>query len=229
MFLRTKMNSGKRSENLEDNLYLKKVNMENENKESKSNGMELLENVIKSNMENIEQNIKLQSDIEDHTNLLNDVQMSLQEIHSIYDDAARFSKLEEAKRTEFLASIPTQVEAVLSKESKDDLKGFAKDIKWKKIFIWSGIGIFVFSVLVLIASVNFATKWYKESIKAKSELRQNILNEIADEGKEIYDENKIKVLSENTQIMQLWIKNNPKKAEDFLRFKDGFEASMKSK
>jgi hypothetical protein len=41
--------------------------MENESKESKSNGMELLENVIKSNKENIEQNIKLQFAIEDHT------------------------------------------------------------------------------------------------------------------------------------------------------------------
>ncbi|WP_404985354.1 hypothetical protein ACI513_19260 [Chryseobacterium sp. M5] len=165
--------------------------MENENKESKSNGMELLENVIKSNMENIEQNIKLQSDIEDHTNLLKDVQMSLQEMHSIYDDAVRFSKVEEVKRTEFLASIPTQVEAVLSIETKDDLEGFGKDIKWKKIFIWSGIGVFVFSVLVLISSINFATNWYRQSIKAKSELRQDVLNEIADEGKKIFDESEI--------------------------------------
>ena len=47
--------------------------MENESKESKSNGMELLENVIKSNKENIEQNIKLQFAIEDHTTLLNDL------------------------------------------------------------------------------------------------------------------------------------------------------------
>jgi len=203
--------------------------MENENKESKSNGMELLENVIKSNMENIEQNIKLQSDIEDHTNLLNDVQMSLQEMHSIYDGAVRFSKLEEAKRTEFLASIPSQVETVLSKGTKDDLEGFAKGLKWKKIFIWSGIGVFVFSVLVFIASINFSTNWYRESIKAKSELRQDILNEIANEGKNIYDEDEIKILSENTQIMQSWIKSNPKKAEDFLRFRDGYEASMKSK
>lgn len=203
--------------------------MENENKESKSKGMELLENVIKSNMENIEQKIKLQSDIEDLTNLLNDVQMSLQEMHSFYDDAVRFSKLEDAKRTEFLASIPTQVETVLSKETEDDLKSFGKDIKWKKIFIWSGIGIFVFSVLVLIASINFATNWYKESIKAKSELRQDILNEIAGEGKKIYNENEIKTLSENTQIMQLWIKSNPKKAEGFLRFKDGFKASRENR
>ncbi len=34
-------------------------------KNLKGNGMELLENVIKSNMENIEQNIKLQSAIEE--------------------------------------------------------------------------------------------------------------------------------------------------------------------
>lgn len=78
---------------------------------------------------------------------------------------------------------------------------------------------------MFIISINFATNWYKESIKVKSELRQDILNEIAGEGKKIYDENEIKILTENTQVMQLWIKNNPKKAEDFLRFKDGFEAS----
>ncbi|CEJ70923.1 MULTISPECIES: hypothetical protein [Chryseobacterium] len=203
--------------------------MENENQESKRNGMELLENVIKSNMENIEQNIKLQSAIEDHTNLLNEIQMSLQEIHSIYDDAVRFSKLEEAKRTEFLANIPTQVETVLSKETKNDLEGFGKDIKWKKIFILSGIGVFVFAVLVFITSINFSTNWYRESIKAKSELRQDILNEIADEGKKIYEENEIRILRENTQLMQLWIKNNPKIAEYFLRFKDGYEANKEDR
>ena len=68
-----------------------------------------------------------------------------------------------------------------------------------------------------------------KSIKSKSELRQDILNEIAGEGKRIIDEKEIKILKENTEIMQLWMKNNPKKAEDFLRFKEGFEASKKSR
>ena len=203
--------------------------MENENKESKSNGMELLENVIKSNKENIEQNIKLQFAIEDHTTLLNDLKICLEDGQSINNETVVFFKLVQAKITELIANIPTQIETVLSKETKDYLDGFGKDIKWKKIFIWSGIGVFIFSVLVFIASINFSTNWYRESIKAKSELRQDILNEIANEGKNIYDENEIKILSENTQIMQSWIKSNPKKAEDFLRFKDGFEASMKSK
>lgn len=202
--------------------------MENENKESKSNGMELLENVIKSNKENIEQNIKLQFAIEDHTTLLNEVQISFEDGQSTNNETVAFMKVEQTKRVEFLDSIPTQIETVLSKEAKDYLDGFGKDIRWKKKFIWSGIGVFVFAVLVLIVSINFATNWYKESIKAKSELRQDILNEIADEGKKIYDENEITILRENTQIMQLWIKNNPKKAEDFLRFKDGYNASKEN-
>jgi len=202
--------------------------MENESKESKSNGMELLENVIKSNKENIEQNIKLQFAIEDHTTLLNEVQISLEDGQSTNNETVAFMKVEQTKRVVFLDSIPTQVETVLSKEAKDYLDGFGKNIRWKKKFIWSGIGVFVFAVLVLIVSINFATNWYKESIKAKSELRQDILNEIADEGKKIYDENEITILRENTQIMQLWIKNNPKKAEDFLRFKDGYNASKEN-
>jgi len=203
--------------------------MENQkqNEESKSNGMELLGNVIKSNKDNIEQTVKLQLTIEDHTTLLNDVQISLEDGQSTNNETVAFFKLEQTKRDEFLASIPTQIVTVLSKEAKDYLEGFGKNIKWKKQFIWSGIGVFVFAVLVLIISINFATNWYKESIKAKSELRQDILKDIADEGKKIYNENEIKILSENTQVMQLWIKNNPKKAEDFLRFKDGFEAKNK--
>ena len=203
--------------------------MENENKESTSNGMELLENVIKSNMENSEQNINLQFAIQDLTTLLNDVQMSLQEGHSINNETVVFFKLEQNKRDEFIANIPSHIETVLSREAKDYLEDFGKNIKWKKQFIWIGIGVFVFTVLVFITSINFATNWYKESIKAKSELRQDILNEIADEGRKIYDENEIKILSDNTQVMQLWIKNNPKKAEDFLRFKDGFVASKENK
>ena len=203
--------------------------MENENIESKSNGMELLENVIKSNMENIEQNVKLRFAIEDHTTLLNDLKISLEDGQSINKETVLFFKLVQTKITELIASIPTQTEMVLSKETKDYLDGFGKDVRWKKKFIWSGIGVFVFAVLVLIASINFSTNWYKESIKAKSELRQDILNEIADEGKKIYDENEITILRENTQIMQLWIKNNPKEAEDFLKFRAGFVANKNNK
>ncbi|RXM40437.1 hypothetical protein BOQ62_05555 [Chryseobacterium sp. CH21] len=157
--------------------------MENENKVSNSNGMELLEKLIQSNKENIEQNVELRFAIEDHTTLLHNLQMSLEGGQSLCDETASLFKLERAKRAEFIASIPTRVETVLSKETRNYLDDFQNNIKRGKKFIWGGIGIFVIAVIVLITSINFASNWYKESIKAKSELRQDILKEIADEGK----------------------------------------------
>ena len=204
---------------------------QNQNEDTKSNGMELLENVIKSNEKNIasneaniEQFVKVEFVVEDFINSSKHIQTGLRDVSAKYDDVEKLYELEQVKRTEFLANIPTKIETVLSQETIDFYGNFENKVKRLEKFIWSGIGVAVFSVLLLIISINFATKWYKESIKAKSELRQDILNEIAGEGKKIYEEKEIKILSENTEIMQLWIKNNPKKGEDFLRFKDGFDA-----
>lgn len=205
--------------------------MENENQESKSNGMELLENVIKSNYNNIasniesrESNAEVKSDIEDLLLAIGQLQLDFEVVKGIPNEVLGFYEKEQLSRNQHLADIATIIKAVISQKTSDYLESLQKTAKRLEKFIWSGIGVAIFAVFVLIISINFATNWYKESIKAKSELRQDILNEIADEGKIIYDENEVKILSENTQVMQLWIKNNPKKAEDFLRFKDGFEA-----
>lgn len=185
--------------------------MENQkqNEESKSNGMELLENVIKSNERNTASNEKnMESNAEVKAGIENLV-LAIAQLQLDF---------------EIVKEIPTKIEIVLSQETKGFYEDFYKKMEMKEKFNWSGLGIFILGIFTFVLSITFATNWYKESIKAKSELRQDILNEIADEGKKIYDENEIKILSENTQVMRLWIKNNPKKAEDFLRFKDGFEA-----
>lgn len=186
------MNFGKRSGNQDKYQLLKVTKMENQkqNEESKSSGMELLENVIKSNenniasnVENKESNAELADDIEDLLLAIGPVQLDLEIVKKFPDEALAFYEKEQLARNQFLASIPTQIETVISKETKYYLEGFKKDIKWRKKFIWSGIGVFVFAVLVFITSINFATNRYKASIKAKSELRQDILNEIAGGGK----------------------------------------------
>ena len=209
--------------------------MENQqqNDETKSNGIELLENVIKSNEktvasneENIEQCVKVQFDIEDLMSSFKHMQTDLLEVKTKYSEVVEFYEIEEEKRAEFLAKIPAKTETVLSQETIDFYENLEKRMKRKDKIIWSGFVTFILGIFTLIFSINFATNWYKESIKSKSELRQDILNEIADEGKKIYNENEITILRENTEIMQLWIKNNPKKAEDFLRFKEGFEARL---
>ena len=203
----------------------------NQIEESKTDGFELLEKVIKSNEENIKSNedkiklyVKLRFMFEDHLKMMGQTQLDFEAVGETYQDAMKFHELESVKRTEFLKNIPTKIEAVLSPETVEDFEKINSKMKEMKILTWSSLGTMILGILILVISINFATKWYKESIKAKSELRQNILNEIAGEGKKIYDESEVKALSENTKLMQLWIKNNPKKAEDFLRFKDGYEA-----
>ncbi|WP_295677776.1 hypothetical protein [uncultured Empedobacter sp.] len=202
-----------------------------QNEESKSSGMELLENVVKSNenniasnLENKESNAEVKAGIEDLVLAIGQLQLDLEVVKEIPNEVLALYEKEQLSRNQYLADIATIIEAVISKKISDFLESFQKPAKRMEKFIWSGIGVAFFSVLVLIISINFATNWYKESIKAKSELRQDILNEIAGEGKKIYDENEIRILTDNTKVMQLWIKKNPKKAGDFLQFKDGFEA-----
>lgn len=208
----------------------------NQNEESKSSGIELLENVIKSNerniasnLENMESNVKVQADVEDLVSSIGQMQLDIEVVKEIYNETLNFYEREQLARNQYLLNIASIIEAVITQKTSDYLQSLQKTANRMGKFIWGGMGVAIFTVLGLIVSINFAKDWYKESIKAKSELRQDILNEIADEGKKIYDENEIKILSENTQLMQLWIKKNPKKAEDFLRFKDGFKASKEIK
>ena len=207
--------------------------MENDDQieESKSDGFKLLENVIRSNEDNIKSNnnrieiySKLAFALEDHLTIMGQTQLDFEVVAETYQDAMKFHELESVKRTEFLKNIPTKIEAVLSPETVEDFEKINSKMKEMKIVSWSGLGTMILGILILVISINFATNWYKESIRSKSEIRADILNEIADEGKKIYNENEVKVLTDNTKLMQLWIKNNPKKAEDFLRFKDGYEA-----
>ena len=212
--------------------------MENQqqNEETKSNGIELLENVIKSNektfasnIENLQSKAELRADIEDLVLAIGQMQLYFEAVNEFHNETLKFYEIEQSKRAEFLAKIPTKTETVLSRETINFYDNLERKMKRKEKFVWGGFGTFILGIFTLIFSINFATNWYKESIKAKTELRQDILNEIAGEGKRIIDEKEIKILKENTEIMQLWIKNNPKKAEDFLRFKEGFEASKKSR
>jgi hypothetical protein len=212
--------------------------MENQqqNDETKSNGIKLLENVIKSNektvasnIENLQYKAELRSDIEDLVLAIGQMQLYFEAVNEFHNETLKFYKLEQSKRVEFLAKLPTKIETVLSQETIDFYENLEKRMKRKDKIIWSGFVTFILGIFTLIFSINFATNWYKESIKSKSELRQDILNELAAERKKIYDENEVRILKENTEIMQLWIKNNPKEADGFLRFKDGFVASKKSK
>ena len=114
--------------------------MENQqkNEETKSNGIILLENVIKSNErtvasneENIEQCVKVQFDIEDLISSFKHMQTELQEVKEKYNEEVKFYKIEQEKRAEFLAKIPTKTETVLSQETIDFYENLEKRMKRK--------------------------------------------------------------------------------------------------
>jgi lysozyme family protein len=98
----------------------------------------------------------------------------------------------------------------------------------KNIFYGMIAALFL-SVLTTAGNIFFTKQWYAESIKSKSEIRQEILNEIKKDGQSIYKDEDYLQLQNNTELMNKWIEKNPKDAKNFLRFKDGYEASKESK
>jgi hypothetical protein len=104
--------------------------MENQkpNDESKSSGMELLENVINSNERNIasndknmESNVELKGNIESFLFMMGETQQDLAVVNRSCKDLFGFYEKEQLARDQFLASIPTKAEIVLSQETRDYL------------------------------------------------------------------------------------------------------------
>ena len=133
--------------------------MENNNqiKESKSDGFELLENVIRSNEDNIKSNnnrieiySKLAFALEDHLTIMGQTQLDFEAVGETYEDAMKFHELESVKRTEFLKNIPTKIEAVLSPETVGHFEKIDSKIKEMKIVSWSGLGTMILGILILV-------------------------------------------------------------------------------
>lgn len=80
------------------------------------------------------------------------------------------------------------------------------------------------AVIILFGTGHFSFKWYSESIRAKSEIRQEILDEIKRYGKAIFEIEDYNQLKYNTDLMNKWMKKNQKDCEKFLRFKEGYES-----
>lgn len=175
--------------------------MNNEN--TQDDPLQLFNKVIESNQENILTN-----------------QATLIAINNFEKLAER----EESNRTKFLEALPGKVEVHFAKEEVDSIIAMEKQLRYTKYDRIAIFGTVATAAVVMLISVYFATNWYSTSIKAKSELRKEILDEIKNDGKEIYKIEEVKQLQHNTEIMNKWMQKNPKDAEKFLRFKDGYES-----
>lgn len=213
-------------ENQEKN---QKGNQEYNQNHNQNNGLELLKKVIETNERNTEQGIKTEFVYEDLLNLKGETESTMRGFNATILKLSESLEKEGQERNEFIERIPKTIEIIPSEDYLNLNKSFEKNSKFMKNVFYGMIAALFLSVIITAGNIFFTKQWYVESIKSKSEIRQEILDELAIERKKIYDENEITILKDNTEIMQLWIKNNPKDAKNFLRFKDGYEASKESK
>lgn len=191
---------------------------------NQDNGLELLKKVIETNEENIAQLIRLKFVSEDLLNLKGETEASVRGLNLTILKLIETFKNEKQEREKFLEKIPKNIETQFSEDSLNHLNNFEKKSKSMKYLFFGSIGVLLLSVLVIFMSSFFAKKWYSESIKTKSEIREEILNEIKNDGKGIYKASDYEQLRQNTILINKWIERNPKDSEGFMKFKEGFEA-----
>ncbi len=183
--------------------------MENQNI-PQNDGFELLKKIIESNNENISQS-KLYVRQQTETNgFLKDLFTQMKGMTTIIQKSVN----------SFPNSI-TLVNSPQTQESIDSLKELLQKKTLREFFALIMAGL---SLLTIIVVSFLAKQWYSESIRTKTEIRQEILDEIKNEGKSIYKVKDYKQLQHNTTMMNKWMDSYPKAGKEFMKFKKGYES-----
>ena len=202
-------------------------NQEYNQEHSQNNGLELLKKVIETNERNIEQGIKTEFVYEDLLNIKGATESTMRRFNATILKLSESLEKETQERNEFIERIPKTIEIIPSEDYLNLNKSFEKNSKLVKIIFYGMIAALFLSVIITAGNIFFTKQWYVESIKSKSEIRQEILDVIKKDGQSIYKDEDYLQLQHNTELMNKWMNKNPKDAEKFLRFKDGFEAGRK--
>lgn len=199
-------------------------NQERSQEHNQNNGLELLKKVIETNERNTEQGIKTAFVYEDLLNIKGETESTMRRFNATILKLSESLEKEVQERNKFIERIPKTIEIVPSEDYLNLNKALEKNSKFMKIIIYGMIAALFLSVLTTAGNIFFTKQWYAESIKSKSEIRQEVLDEIKKEGQSIYKDEDYQQLLHNTELMNKWMKKNPKDAKNFLKFKDGFES-----
>lgn len=194
---------------MSDNKF-KDKDINTENDSSQDSGIELLHLVIESNRA-----VEISGKAIFH--MYCDIKEDMKKIHILAQE-------ENLKRETLFKSIPDKIIAEISPESVLQLEKFNRKTEIVKYLVFGSLAILLISFFVLTATIYLGKNWYRESIRTKTEVREEILKEIKNENKAIYETEQIKQLEHNTTLMKKWMKKNPKDAEKFLKFKEGYES-----
>ena len=194
---------------MSDNKF-KDKDINTENDSSQDSGIELLHLVIESNKA-----VEISGKAIFH--MYCDIKEDMKKIHILAQE-------ENLKRETLFKSIPDKIIAEISPESVLQLEKFNRKTEIVKYLVFGSLAILLISFFVLTATIYLGKNWYRESIRTKTEVREEILEEIKDENKAIYETEQVKQLEHNTTLMNKWMQKNPKDAEKFLKFKEGYES-----
>lgn len=198
--------------------------MENQNttqNEQQNDIYELLKKVVETNEESIKSANQAETIHLEARNFYQSAQNAIIGSTNMMQKAIQFVRTELESIIGFKTSIPESIPAHLSETTVNFFERIEKHIK----FIFPGsIGILSLAAIITFGSGHFAFKWYSESIRAKSEIRQEILDEIKKDGKAIFEIKDYDQFKYNTDLMNKWMKKNPKDGEKFMKFKEGFES-----
>ena len=194
---------------MSDNKF-KDKDINTENDSSQDSGIELLHLVIESNKA-----VEISGKAIFH--MYCDIKEDMKKIHILAQE-------ENLKRETLFKSIPDKIIAEISPESVLQLEKFNRKTEIVKYLVFGSLAILLISFFVLTATIYLGKNWYRESIRTKTEVQEEILKEIKNENKAIYETEQIKQLEHNTTLMKKWMKKNPKDAEKFLKFKEGYES-----
>ena len=182
---------------------------------------ELLKKVVETNEESIKSANQAETIHLEARNFYQSAQNAIIGSTNMMQKAIQFVRTELDSIWDYKTSIPESIPAHLSETTVNFFERIEKHIK----FIFPGsIGILSLAAIITFGSGHFAFKWYSESIRAKSEIRQEILDEIKRGGKAVYKIEDYNQLKYNTDLMNKWMNKNPKDGEKFLKFKEGFES-----
>ena len=194
---------------MSDNKF-KDKDINTENDSSQDSGIELLHLVIESNKA-----VEISGKAIFH--MYCDIKEDMKKIHILAQE-------ENLKRETLFKSIPDKIIAEISPESVLQLEKFNRKTEIVKYLVFGSLAILLISFFVLTATIYLGKNWYRESIRTKTEVREEILSEIKNENKAIYETEQVKQLEHNTTLMNKWMQKNPKDAEKFLKFKEGYES-----
>lgn len=188
------------------------------------NGLDLLNKVIKSNEDNIEKLESTVSAYQDILNLVGEFESSANSLnHEMNNFETSFKDI--SKQIESTTKfIPKSIKTDLSENTLSRLEHFEKKSKSLKYLLLGSFSCLGIAIIVMFLSFYLSMQWYDTSIKTKEEIRSQIFKEMRAEGKEFYDIEVFNQLKINTDIVNKWIERNPKQGNNFLKFKEGYEA-----